>query len=305
MKGMQDALDYLEVDEAKTFQQAAGCCQYFVLDRLEEKFAVKEVMQGMARPQKKHLAMLKRVVRFMKGKPNQSYKFEYGQTMEHVVVIVDGDWAGDKETRRSSSAGIEFVGDHIMNDSSSTQATIALSSTESEYNAMVLDAGHGILTRNILRDMGYPIVSIILVSDRSGARGVAARQGVGKIRHLDVRTLWLQQRVKDKEIITQRIATDENVSDLGTKHLTRARLQYLTSKLPYGMTWGSGIGPVTALMGMILLASAVKKTHGVLATMMMHCSGAEAVGAKDAYDLATGATQLVITATRRCGTGCS
>ena len=125
-----------------------------------------------------------------------SHKFEYGKMTDQVIVLVDGDWAGDKETRRSTSSGFEFLAEHIVNDYATTQGVVALSSTESEYHAAVLGAGHGLLTRNILRETNYPIKMVVIVSGSTGARGVVMRQGVGKIRHLEARDLWLQDYAK-------------------------------------------------------------------------------------------------------------
>ena len=86
-----------------------------------------------------------------------------------MIVLVDGDWAGDKETRRSTSSGLEFLSEHLVNDYATTQGLVALSSTESEYHAAVLGAGHGLLTRNILRGLNYPIKMVVIVSDSTGS----------------------------------------------------------------------------------------------------------------------------------------
>ena len=54
--------------------------------------------------------------------------------------------------------------------------------------------------------------------DASAACGIGARRGVGKTRHLQTRTLWLQKHITEKEIILQRKKGTENPSDLGTKY---------------------------------------------------------------------------------------
>ena len=53
----------------------------------------------------------------------------------------------------------------------------------------MLGAGHALLTRNILREMKYPVEMVFVMSDSTGAKGVAMRMGVRKIRHLDARHL--------------------------------------------------------------------------------------------------------------------
>ena len=63
--------------------------------------------------------------------------------------------------------------------------------------------------------------------DNSAAKQVMQRSGVGRIRHLSCRILWIQQLVKSKELETASIPTKENYADLGTKKLTRERMRYL------------------------------------------------------------------------------
>ena len=63
-----------------------------------------------------------------------------------------------------------------------------------------------------------------MVGDASAASGIGARRGVGKIRHLETRTPWLQKHITQKEITLRRKQGSENPSDLGTKHLDQATM---------------------------------------------------------------------------------
>ena len=60
--------------------------------------------------------------------------------------------------------------------------------------------------------------------DSAAAVGIAKRQGVGKARRLSVKTLWLQQLQKEKDIEVRKQPGEENGADLGTKILDRPRL---------------------------------------------------------------------------------
>ena len=59
-----------------------------------------------------------------------------------------------------------------------------------------------------------------MAGDASAPSGIGVRRGVGKIRHLETRTLWLQKHITEKEILLRR----ENPGDLGTKHLDQATM---------------------------------------------------------------------------------
>ena len=53
------------------------------------------------------------------------------------MLYTDSDWAGDKETRRSTSGGCLMLGQHVISHWSKSQSNIALSSGEAELNAAV------------------------------------------------------------------------------------------------------------------------------------------------------------------------
>ena len=55
-------------------------------------------------------------------------------------------------------------------------------------------------------------------TEGSVAKSIASRRGAGKIRHIEVNQLWLQQRVYIGDVEIEKCKTDENIADLLTKH---------------------------------------------------------------------------------------
>ena len=55
-------------------------------------------------------------------------------------------------------------------------------------------------------------------TDASVAKSIASRRGAGKIRHIEVNQLWLQQRVANGDVLIEKCGTGENIADLLTKH---------------------------------------------------------------------------------------
>ncbi len=58
---------------------------------------------------------------------------------------------------------------------------------------------------------------ILINLDASAAKGIASRKGVGKVRHLEVSQLWLQDKVASGEIWLKKIKTEDNLADALTK----------------------------------------------------------------------------------------
>ena len=57
-----------------------------------------------------------------------------------VTLFSDSDWAGDKETRKSLSAGVALVGRHLLKAYTRKQKIVARSSAEAELYAAALGA---------------------------------------------------------------------------------------------------------------------------------------------------------------------
>ena len=72
---------------------------------------------------------------------------------------------------------------------------------------------------------------IYAYTDSSGAKGILQRQGVGRLRHLSCRTLWLQQLISAGIIKLCSVSGSINPADIGTKRLSAPRLRSLMSVL--------------------------------------------------------------------------
>ena len=69
-------------------------------------------------------------------------------------------------------------------------------------------------------------MNIHLRSDSTGAIGVASRRGLQRLRHLDVRFLWLQAEVAAKRVRISKVPGPENVADANTKPADRRSLEF-------------------------------------------------------------------------------
>ena len=121
-------------------------------------------------------------------------------------------------------------GHSMMKALSKTLTTICLSTGESELSALVKGAAEGMGMRSLLNDLGVP-VTVEIQSDVSAVLGITARQGLGRVRHIAVSDLWVQQRIKNGDAIASKLPGSENPSDLMTKPLDANRIQYLLSKM--------------------------------------------------------------------------
>ena len=130
-----------------------------------------------------------------------------------------------------------MVGQCCVKHWSKTQSTISLSSGEAELHGITQGAAQAIGIRSLMKDMGWDI-EINLHSDATAAIGIARRKGLGKIRHLDTADLWIQDKVRSRDINIFKVLGTDNMADSLTKYVDRPTLQKALEKM--GLTQMSG-----------------------------------------------------------------
>ena len=100
-----------------------------------------------------------------------------------------------------------MMGDHLLTHWSRTQSCVALSSGEAELNAMLKAASEGLCLKYLLEEIGEGKM-LHLRGDSSASHGTLQRLGSGRVKHLQTRQLWLQEKVYTGEVSV------ENVRDM-------------------------------------------------------------------------------------------
>ena len=111
-----------------------------------------------------------------------------------------------------------MLGKHLIKSWSSTQASVALSSGEAEFYGVVKASGVALGYQALLEDLGLKL-PVRAWTDSSATIGICARQGLGKLRHVDTQSLWVQQAVRSQLIELRKVRGEANPADLFTKHL--------------------------------------------------------------------------------------
>ena len=144
-----------------------------------------------------------------------------------IEIFSDVDWAADRQTRRSVSGATVFFGGCLIYVSSRTQKVVSLSGAESETYAAASATMDTILITTIFSWLLQLNLLMCLYLDSSAARGILARKGVGRLRHLSCRVLWLHDLVMEKRLLVRSVMGALNPADVATKRLSAARLESL------------------------------------------------------------------------------
>ena len=209
----------LSVQQAKVYRSLAATVNFLASDRPDIQFAAGVLGRTMARPSTRSWANLKKVGRYLQAHPRVVYKYFPCELDEARVLMSfgDSDWAGCKTTRKSVSGGAISLAGGLIKSWSNRQATRALSSGEAEFYASSKAGIETLGIESLMMDMGWPIVSKKILTDSDACRGMTARRGLGKVKHLDLRRLWLQEAVETRGLELGRVEGVANPSDPMTK----------------------------------------------------------------------------------------
>ena len=227
--------ELLKKDEIRLYRSVTMRAQYLAQDRPDLQFSVKERARRMKAPMARDLVALKRVGRYLRGRPRLVQVFPFQSRPKELVCYCDTDHAGCLETRKSTSGVALCHGRHVLRTCPNTQDELGLSNGESEFYGAVKASSVMLGARAMASDFGcgqLPCKCIVRMDSNAG-RAMTQRRGVGKMRHIDLRYLWVQQRVARGDVEVERVPGATNPSDMMTKALPEQAASKHLAKLNF------------------------------------------------------------------------
>jgi hypothetical protein len=218
------------------YRAVVGSLLYLCNTRPDLQFAVGQVSRFSEDPGRQHYVALKRILRYVRGTCSYGIEYSGGQG----VVLggsTDADWAGDPETRRSTSGYIITLGGAPVSWRSSRQKCLATSSCEAEYVAACAAGQDLVWLRRVLDELGFVQTgpSILLEDNQGCIRHAKNQTDHGRMKHIDVKKYFVRELVQAGEIELRYIPTEEMPADIMTKGLGRikfARCRHLAGAIP-------------------------------------------------------------------------
>ena len=122
------------------------------------------------------------------------------------------------------------MGTHTLKHWATTQPTKALSSGEAELVGILKAASMGLGFQSLASDLGLTL-QLHIHSDSSAAIGIARRRGLGKVRHIAVGDLWIQERLRNNDFQIHKVLGSQNPADICTQFTDRATLDKMLAIL--------------------------------------------------------------------------
>ncbi|GJX07830.1 retrovirus-related pol polyprotein from transposon TNT 1-94 [Tanacetum coccineum] len=160
------------VDQTK-YHSMVGALMYLIASRSDIVHATCYCARYQARPTEKHLKEVKRIFQYLKNTINMGlwYPKEIGF---ELTAFSDLDHAGCLDTRKSTSGGIQFLGDDkLVSWSSKMQDCTSMSSAEAEYVSLSACCAQVLWLRTQLTDYDFYFDKIPMYCDSKAAIAIS------------------------------------------------------------------------------------------------------------------------------------
>lgn len=208
----------------RKYQSIVGSLMYAMLGtRPDLAFAVSAVSRFSSNPDKTHMRAVERILRYLHDTADMGLVFR--GTLQPLSGYTDSDWAGDPDTRRSTSGYVFSLGSAAISWSSKRQPTVSLSTCEAEYIGQTNATKEAIWLQGFLKqiDPGDPgLGATIIYGDNQGAIALAKNdQFHGRVKHIDIQHHFVREKLAEGRIDLRYVPTSEQVADGLTKALCR------------------------------------------------------------------------------------
>ncbi|GJS07640.1 retrovirus-related pol polyprotein from transposon TNT 1-94 [Tanacetum coccineum] len=213
------------------YRSKIGSLMYLTSSRPDLVQAVCYCARYQARPTQKHLKEVKRIFKYLKGTINMGLWYPKDSGFE-LTAFSDADHAGCLDTRKSTSGGIQFLGDKLVSWMSKKQNCTAMSSAEAEYVALSASCAQVMWMRTQLQDYGFNYNKILLYCDSQSAIAISCNPiQHSRTKHIHTRYHFIKEQVKNGIIDLYFVRTEYQLADMFTKALPEDRFKYLVRRI--------------------------------------------------------------------------
>nr|GEZ89962.1 retrovirus-related Pol polyprotein from transposon TNT 1-94 [Tanacetum cinerariifolium] len=135
------------------YRSKIGSLMYLTSSRPDIVQAVCFYARYQSRPTEKHLKEVKRIFRYLRGNVYMGLWYPKSSSFE-LTAFSDADHVGCIDSRKSTSRGIQFLGDKLVSWMSKKQNCTAMSFVEAEYVALSVSYAQVMWMRTQLQDYG-------------------------------------------------------------------------------------------------------------------------------------------------------
>ncbi|GJV65832.1 integrase, catalytic region, zinc finger, CCHC-type containing protein [Tanacetum coccineum] len=184
-----------------------------------------------ARPMVKHLKEVKWIFRYLRQSYNIGLWYPKDSGFE-LIAYSNSDHAGCKDDCKSTSGGIQFLGDKLVSWSSKKQDCTAMSTAEAKYVSLSACCAQVIWMRTQLLDYGFKYNRIPMYCDSKSVIAISCNPvHHSRTKHIDIRYHFIKEHIEKGTMELYFVGTEHQLADLFTKALPKERFKYLVHRI--------------------------------------------------------------------------
>ena len=184
----------------------------------------------MSKPTVEHWQVAKGVLRYVAA--TVDYGIVFGRGADAVVGFCDADFAGDLDTRRSTTGYAFLLHGGAVSWSSRLQSTVAVSTVEAEYMSAAAAVKEALWLHVLLAELGMSVKPMLVQCDNQGALKLLKHPIASqRSKHIDVLYHFAREKVMLGEVEFVYCATEDMVADIFTKPLNKSKFEMCRAKL--------------------------------------------------------------------------
>ncbi|RWS21908.1 integrase core domain protein-like protein [Leptotrombidium deliense] len=187
------------------YRELIGSLMYAMLgSRIDICYTVGKLAQFLDCFDETHWTAAKRVLRYLKGTSKHGITFNANSNGPSLYGYCDADYAGDLDSRRSTSGYVFILSGGAVSWMSRVQRIVALSTTEAEYIALAEATKEAFWMRQLLSDFGNEQTATNIWCDNQGAiKLVGNPEFHQRTKHIDVRHNFIRDAQSDGKIVVK------------------------------------------------------------------------------------------------------
>jgi hypothetical protein len=205
-----------------SFSELIGSLLYLsICTRPDIAQAVGALARYMSAPTQEHWTAALGILRYLNG--TRDYRLTFSGCSD-LVGYCDSDYAGNVDTRKSTTGFTFLLGGGVISWCSKLQPTVATSTCEAEYIAAAAATKEALWLRKLMSDFGVSVSPVLIYSDNQGALSVIKNPVTSaRSKHIDVAHHFVRERAARREVDFKYCATDLQVADIFTKALPSSK----------------------------------------------------------------------------------
>ena len=214
------------------YRKIVGSLMYLTVTRPDIAYAVQLMSQFVSDPRQLHLSAVHRIIRYLRSTPTMGLSYFTDSPLQ-LQAFSDADYAGCKDTRRSTTGYCIFLGTSLLSWKSKKQATVSKSSTEAEYRAMSSTCAEIVWLCRLLSDFDINFKSPTpLFCDNESAAKIACNPVFHeRTKHIEVDCHFVREKFEQGLITLPHVSSKEQLADFLTKSQSHSRHNIFMSKL--------------------------------------------------------------------------